>query len=144
MDDSDSEGFILNSEAYRAWPFRRGQISILALSGYEQDDEGSDDNGLNIYYQGRIGADYALLRRLTADASFGFRWDDYPDQEESRTDITTTVGAGLNYQPLPWLTSRLEYTFRNRDSDSEEDEYTENRVFFSITIAPNQPFRVYR
>jgi hypothetical protein len=144
VDDSDSQGFILNSEAYRAWPFKRGNISILTLSGYDQDDTGSEDLGLNVYYQGRVEADYALLRRLTADAFVGYRWDDYPDAEESRTDKTAIAGAGLNYQPFAWLTSRLEYTFKDRDSDESEDEYTENRVFLSITIAPDQPFRLFR
>ncbi len=144
VDDSGEQGFILNTEAYRAWPFRRGNFSILTLSGYDQDDGGSEDLGLNVYYQGRIDADYALMRRLTVDATLGYRWDDYPDLEEDRTDKTANVGVGLNYQPLPWLTSRLEYTFRDRDSDSDENEYTENRVFFSITIAPDQPFRLLR
>ena len=144
VDDSDSDGFILNSEAYKAWPYRRGKVSILTLSGYEQDDSGSEDNGLNIYYEGRVDADYALLRRLTADAFFNYRWDDYPDEEEDRTDKTIITGVGLSYQPLTWLTSRLEYSFRDRDSDREDDEYTENRVLFSITITPSQSFRLLR
>jgi hypothetical protein len=144
VDDSDNSGFIINSEAYKAWAFRRGQISILALSGYDQDDTGAEDLGLNVYYSGRVEADYALLRRLTADAFAGYRWDDYPDEEESRTDKTIIAGAGLTYQPLSWLTSRLEYTFRDRDSDIDDREYTENRVFLSITIAPDQPFRLLR
>ena len=144
VDDSDTEGFILNSAVYRAWPFKRGSIAVLTLSGYEQDDSGSEDNGLNVYYEGRIDADYTLLRRLTADAFFGYRWDDYPDQEESRTDKTIVTGAGFNYQPLPWLTSRLEYTYQDRDSDRKSEEYTENRFFISITIEPNKPFRLFR
>ena len=144
VDDSDSQGFILNSETYKAWPFRRGSISILTLSGYEQDDGGAEDNGLNVYYEGRVDADYNLLRRLSADVFAGYRWDDYPDEERSRTDETVVAGAGLNYQPWTWLTSRLEYTFLDRSSDSDEDEYTENRVFLTITIAPEQPFRLFR
>ena len=144
IDDSDSEGFLINSEAYKAWPFRRGNVSILTFSGYQQDDGGSEDLGLNVYYQGRVNADYALLRRLTADAFFGYRWDDYPDAEEDRTDKTILTGAGVSYQPLAWLTSRLEYTYSDKDSDSDADEYTENRVFFSITISPEQPFRLFR
>jgi hypothetical protein len=144
VDDSDNDGFIINSEAYKAWPFRRGQISILALSGYDQDDTGSEDLGLNVFYQGRLDANYALFRRLTADAFVGFRWDDYPDEEEDRTDKTWIAGAGFEYQPFPWLTSRLEYTYRDKDSDVDSQEYTENRVFFSITIAPDQPFSILR
>ena len=144
VDDSDAEGIIVSSEAYKAWPFRRGNVSILTLSGYDQDDTGSEDLGLNVYYKGRLNADYALFRRLTTDAFISYRWDDYPDEEESRTDKTLTAGAGFNYQPFTWLTSRLEYSFRDRDSDSDTDEYTENRVSFSITIAPERPFQPFR
>jgi opacity protein-like surface antigen len=143
IDDSDNQGFILNSEVYREWSFRRGSISLLTLSGYEQDDAGSEDNGLNVYYEGGVDANYALLRRLTANASAGYRWDDYPDQEPSRTDKTFTAGVGIEYQPLTWMTSRLEYEYLDRDSDEEEDEYTQNRVFFSIILTPEQAFRLY-
>ena len=143
VDDSDSQGFILNSEVYREWAFRRGSIELLTLSGYEQDDAGAEDNGLNIYYEGRVDANYALLRRLMANAFVGYRWDDYPDFEESRTDQTTVAGAGIDYQPLTWLTTRLEYEFLNRDSDEDEDEYTRNRVLFTIILTPEQAFRLY-
>ena len=144
VDDSDANTLIVNSEAYKAWPFRRGNIALLTRSGYQQDDGGAEDTGLNIYYQGRAEADYSLFRRLTTDAFIGYRWDDYPDEQPSRTDKTLVTGAGLNYQPFPWLTSRLEYTFRDRDSDSNENEYTENRAFLSITIAPQYPFRLFK
>jgi hypothetical protein len=142
VNDDDSQGFNVDSEIYKAWPFRRGNISLPATSGYRQDDTGSQDNGFNIYYQGRVNADYALLRRLTTDAYIGYRWDDYPDQQPSRTDKTLQAGVGLAYQPLPWLTSRLEYTLRDKHSDRNQDEYTENRVFFSITISPELPIRL--
>ena len=144
VDDSDSQGFVVNSETYKAWPFQRGSISILTLSGYEQDDTGAEDNGLNIYYQGRLGGEYTLLRRLTAEGYFQYRWDDYPDLEESRTDKTIVANAGLSYQPFQWMTTRLDYTFRDRDSDDEINEYTANEVVFSITIAPTRPFRLFR
>ena len=38
----------------------------------------------------------------------------------------------------------LDYTFRDRSSDDDADEYTENRVIFSITLTPDQPFRLMR
>ena len=142
VDDSDTQGILINSEAYKAWPFRRGNIYLLTQSGYRQDDGGAEDLGLNVYYDGTVNADYSLFRRLTADAFVGYRWDDYPDAEESRTDKTILAGTGLNYQPFTWMTTRLEYTFRDRDSDAGTNEYTENRFFLSITLSPDQPFRI--
>jgi hypothetical protein len=144
VDDDDSQGFNVDSEIFKAWPFRRGNISLLTMSGYQQDDSGSQDNGFNIYYEGRVDADYALLRRLTTDAYIGYRIDDYPDQQPSRTDKTLRAGVGLAYQPLPWLTSRLDYTLTDRRSDENNDEYTVNRVSFTITISPELPIRLLR
>ncbi|MBL0713173.1 MAG: outer membrane beta-barrel protein [Desulfosarcina sp.] len=144
VDDNDNTGFVVDSEVYKAWPFRRGNIALIGTSGYQIDDGGSEDNGFNIYYQARVDADYALMRRLTADIFLGYRIDDYPDDEPSRTDYTLNTGAGLSYQPLTWLTSRLEYSYRDKDSDRNEDQYTENRIFFSITLSPDQPFRLFR
>jgi hypothetical protein len=143
VDDSDSQGFILNSEVYREWSFRRGNIELLTLSGYEQADAASEDNGLNIYYQGRVDANYSLLRRLSANAFTEYRWDDFPDEEPSRTDKTFSAGAGFDYQPFAWMTARLEYEYLDRASDEEEDEYTQNRVVFTIILTPEQAFRLY-
>ena len=38
----------------------------------------------------------------------------------------------------------LDYTFRDLSSDDDADEYTENRVIFSITLTPEQPYRLFR
>ena len=60
------------------------------------------------------------------------------------TDKTISAGAGLNYEALRWMNLRLEYNFNDVNSDSDEDEYTENRVMFMVTLTPTQPYRLNR
>ena len=142
--NDDEEGFFINSQIFKTWPFRRGFFKLLGSSGYAIDDAGSEDLGLTIYYEGRATAGYNFTTRLAGDLFTGYRWDDYPDEEPDRTDKTLTAGAGLNYQALRWMNLRLEYNFRDLSSDNDENEYTENRVMFIVTLAPTQPFRLNR
>jgi hypothetical protein len=140
----DQEIPFVNSEIYKTWPFRKGFVTLLGGSGYGIDDTGSEDLGLNIYYEGRATTGYNFTTRMAGDLFAGYRWDDYPDEEPARTDKTISAGAGVNYQALRWMNMRLEYNFNDVNSDSDEYEYTENRVMFLVTLTPSQPYRFNR
>jgi hypothetical protein len=137
-------GFIVEAAADKVWPFRTGLVGVTLLSGYDIDDQGVEDLGFQTYYEGAVRGEYAFSRRFTGTARVGYRWADYPDRNPSRTDKTITAGAGLQYQALRWMFLNLDYAFRDRKSDEEFNEYTENRVIFSITLTPEQPFRLLR
>jgi opacity protein-like surface antigen len=141
--EDDDEGMILNIEAFKNWPFRRGNISITAVSGYDIDSQGEEDLGLRIYYEALLRARYEITRRLSGDTFAGYDWSKYPD-EDDRTDKSIRAGLGLSFQALQWMTMRLQYDFRDLSSDDENDEYTENRGMFTVTLAPQQPFRLLR
>jgi hypothetical protein len=143
FDSGDSnDGFLPTALADKVWPFRRGLVGITLLAGSDIDDRGVEDLGYNIYYEGAVRGEFAFTPRFSGTATAGYRWDDYPDDEPSRTDKTITATAGLQYQALRWMALNLDYTFRDLSSDDDADEYTENRVIFSITLTPDQPFRL--
>jgi len=145
FDSGDSnEGFLPTALADKVWPFRRGLVGITLLAGSDIDDEGVEDLGLNVYYEGSVRGEFAFTPRFSGTASVGYRWDDYPDETPSRTDKTITAAAGLEYQALRWMVLNLDYAFRDLNSDDPLDEYTENRVIFSVTLTPEQPFRLLR
>lgn len=145
FDDGNSDdGFVLTALADKVWPFRRGSVGLTLLSGTDIDDTGVEDLGLNVYYQATARGEYAFTPRFSGTARVGYRWDDYPDRKPSRTDKTITAAAGLQYQALRWLLLNLDYTFRDLNSDYNLQEYTENRVIFSVTFTPEQPFRLLR
>lgn len=141
---SDEEGLIFNSEIFKNWPFQKGNVSLTLLSGYDVEDEGVEDLGLNLYYEGLVQASYSLARRLTGQAYASYRYDDFPNEKPSRQDETISAGLGLTYQPLQWMFLRLAYDFRDLSSDVAADEFTENRGTFTVTIQPDQPFRIFR
>ncbi len=142
--EDDEEGFFVNSEIFKTWPYRRGFVTLLGSSGYDQEDSGSEDLGLNIFYEGRVSAGYNFTTRFSGDIFGGYRYDDFPNEEPDRTDQTIKAGAGLNLLAFRWMNLRLEYNFDNVDSDDEDEEFTENSVLFTVTIAPTQPFRLNR
>lgn len=143
-DGNDDDGFVLTASADKVWPFRRGLVGLTLLAGTDIDDEGVEDLGFNQYYEAIARTEYAFTPRFSGTATAGYRWDDYPDEEPSRTDKTISATAGLQYQALRWMVLNLDYTFRDLNSDDDAEEYTENRVIFSITLTPEQPYRLFR
>lgn len=140
------DGFVLNALADKVWPFRRGLVGVTLLSGTDVDDEGVEDLGFRRYAALTTRAQYAFTPRFNGNVSVGYRLDDYPDQDPERTDNTIFAAAGLQYQALRWMFLNLDYTFSDLSTDDEyeDDEYTENRVILSITLTPEQPFRLFR
>ena len=98
FDSGDSnDGFLPTALADKVWPFRRGLVGITLLAGSDIDDEGVEDLGLDIYYEGAIRGEFSFTPRFSGTARVGYRWDDYPDYTpSSRTDKTFTAAAGLN------------------------------------------------
>ena len=139
----DDNDFILTATADKVWPFRSGLFGITLLSGYTIEDQGEQDLGLNIYYEASARTEFAFTPRFSATATLGYRYDDYPRAELGQPDNykTLTGTAGLEYQALRWMFFNLDYRYRDRSSDIDFDEYTENRVSFTITLRPDQPFR---
>lgn len=139
----NDDDFIITATADKVWPFRRGLFGITLLSGYDIDDGGTQDLGLNIYYEAIARTNFAFTPRFSAIATLGYRYDDYPRAGVGGTEDrqTLTGTAGLEYQVLRWLFLNLDYSYLDRSSTFEVNEYTENRVIFSITLRPDQPYR---
>jgi hypothetical protein len=145
FDDGDNkDGFFLEASADKVWPYRRGLIGLTLLSGTDVDNKGDENRGFRIYYDGSVRGDYAFTPRFSGNARVGYRWSDYPDDDPGRTDKTILAAAGLRYQALRWMFLNLDYTFRDLSTDDKEDEYTQNRVIFSVTLRPERPFQFFR
>ncbi len=140
--DEDDYGWLVNSEIAKRWPFRTSYLELIASSGYQIEDTGVADLGLNIYYAGRATYGYNFTPRTSAEVYGGYRYDEYPDEEPERVDQTMDAGAAIRYQAFQWMNLELSYRYRDLSSDTEADEYTENRVLFRIVIAPATPYRL--
>lgn len=108
------EGPVLNGSLSRAFP--RGRVSLSGEYGFGEDYFSSENLGVFEYWTGRLSASYELTEYLTADASGGYRNNDY--QLEARTDEYWNAGAGLSWLARPWLTARAAYRHTNFTSET--------------------------
>ena len=127
--------------------FQRGSVSLTGSGGYDGAYFGAENLGMSTFYEGGIDADYNLTRRITGDIFGSYRQDKYEDEDPVRRDKTTRGGVGLTYEYERWLSSninfsiRVEYSYRNFDSNIDINDYVENRGLFTITLTRSQPYR---
>ncbi len=140
--DQNEEGFVVNSSIYKRWAFPTGFIDLTGSSGYDIEDTGTQDLGLNIYYSARLDLTKNFTSIFTGNAFGAFRYDDYPNTIPERTDKAVNAGASLGYQALQWMNIGLTYNYVQFISDEETREYTENSILLSVNIASPRPLRL--
>jgi len=135
----DESGITIDGDIAKTWRFRRGSINLAGSSGYDQSYFGSENLGFNVYYGVEASATVEFSRHVTGDLFSSFRKVKYTETEDDREDDTIEAGCGITAQLNRWLSTRLGYTFRNLETDDREDEYTENSVIITFTLAPSSP-----
>lgn len=145
-DWSDGQGddmdWFLDLDMYRNFSFSPATtLAITGISGYESAGEEAASLGYTTYYQAGARLSHALSRHLTTSLTAAFRMDDYQERTVDRKDTRLILGAGLLWQPLQWLFVDVGYTFTdfNTTDDLFREDYTDNRVFFTLRLVPEQP-----
>ena len=138
----NDEGVTISTDISKQWTFHRASFGISAQSGYQIDDNADEDNGLNLYYQGRVAAGYQFTPNFSSSIYAAYRFDDYPNNPNDDFGETTTSGIALTWQALQTVNFRLSYDYRTYNTNTWLDEYIENRVQLTIRIVPPNPFRL--
>jgi hypothetical protein len=138
----DEEGFIVDAEIFKGVLFRRGRIDFIGRSGYTINDQGVEDLGLDLYYQGQINASYSFTQNFSGLLGGSYRYDDYPNNVPSRTDKTIQANAGFSYQAYSWMLLALTYRYTDLTSDVAANEYIENSVLLTINMTPSNPIHL--
>jgi hypothetical protein len=133
--DNES-GITVNLDIGKSWRYKRWAFRLNGSSGYEQTYFRSENLGFTEFYQVRGGLDYNFTRYLRASLSADYRFSQYLDVEPEREDHIATASGGLTYQATQWLSFSLSDTYRVVESDAEFNDYRENRVVLSVSIAP--------
>jgi hypothetical protein len=97
----------------------------------------------------RADAQYNFTRDFAGNIFGNFRYADVVNTDDSdgiEDQRQFSGGAGFTYLPLRWMALNLNYQFTKYDSDStgpirNDDNYEENRVIFTITLQPDQPWK---
>ncbi len=138
----NDEGLIVTGDVETAWIYPRGAISVTATSGYTQDTFSTENLGFYMYSGAEVRAEYGFTRRFSGDLFGIYRYAQYLDQDPKIEDNVYSGGAGLEYQPLRWMSIRLEYRHRTFTSTEDIREYAENRAMLSVRFEPAEPYRL--
>ncbi len=78
----------------------------------------------------QVGLLHTFTSRLTGDASFAYRQDDY--DESTRCDDVYTVTVGARYSLNEYLALSASYSFQWNDSNRTACEYTDNKLTLAL------------
>ena len=141
-DDEDTESGASGMVSALYTGARGTTAGLTGTTGYDRADSGAENLGFRQFYGVSAHVDQTFSRRITGNISADYRLNLYEEVTPERDDAIYQAGAGLTFQALSWMTMALNYTFRTIDSDIEQNDYTENRVAITITMALRQPIRL--
>jgi hypothetical protein len=137
-DDADEQAPFVNADLYKLWNYQRWSARLSGLAGLDRNDFGNERLGFE-WFAGIIGnARYDFTRNFYGNVVGRFRYSDVIGA--TREDSRYRVGAGLGWLPTKWMALTLDYYYNVLSSTGSED-YTENRVWFQVTLQPDKPWR---
>lgn len=144
-EESDTEGGLsVVGDISKTWSERRTSLNLTASSGYLESQLSAEQLGFTFFATGNGRLAHQFTRSLSGDLFASHSRNEYLDTDDDRIDNLTRGGAGMDWQLISWLGTRLEYTYSTLRSTVAENEYNENRVFFQVTLRPERPFSFNR
>jgi hypothetical protein len=107
-------------------------FTLSGSGGYRQQFNEAENLGFSKFYRASAALDWQLLENLTAKVSGFYQRDNYKEIPIKREDDYYGGYASLTYLLLPGLSASLSYDCRRRDSNISSEEFTDNRVTFSL------------
>ena len=92
----------------------------------------------NSYYEDTgagISFKQKLLTKITLEGSFSYNFHDYfqPDELQNREDDNYEAGLSVDYQARDWLSARAGYTYKEKHSNKNDNNYEDNKFNFKVT-----------
>jgi hypothetical protein len=136
----NQNNFVISLEGiYR--PLERLNISLLISRSVEASTfaNNADYGSFNV----TLAMMYAITPKIMILPRAAFGLDNYKVAEvnpsngalEKRLDYLYGLGIGVRYQPLKWLHLEANYQFERRESNFNEFNYSDNRVFFTVGLS---------
>jgi len=139
----DENGAVGTIQTTYAWQ-RGTNFSVSGSAGYDRAATGAENLGFNTFYGVTSRFTHPVSRRLTTYFTIDYRRNIYMELEPEREDGIVRASANLTYQILSWMFIEANYTFRDLDSDIDENDYTENQAMITVTLTPRQPVMLSR
>jgi hypothetical protein len=140
--DKDQKGPFVSADLNKLWDFQTWSIRTRAASGLASQDFSGDNQGFERYALGEITGRYNFTRELFGDCRLAYRYSDYLNADEDDLEHRYTADVGIGYGITRWMTLRLAYQFNKLDAIDSTDDYDQHRVYATVTLQPDQPWRL--
>ena len=127
-DESDTYANLSFTKSYK-----QGSISVSGGSGYDYTYFRAENLGFNYFYFANLRGNYSFSQRLSGNAYLGYRRNEYDRDNDTRDNYI--AGCGISYQLLRWLSLGAGYDVRFYKPEEDSEEYTDQRVFISLTAS---------
>jgi len=142
-DADDEQGPFLNAEINKLWDFQRWNVRARGSSGLDSQDFSGDTQGFERFAQAELIGRYNFTRDFFGDIRSRYRYSDFVNSEDDEVDHRYSVDVGLGYSVTRWMTLRLAYAFDKLDAINSTDDYEQNRAYVTVTLQPDQPWRLW-
>jgi len=140
---NDQKGPFINTDINKLWDFQRWSIRTRGSSGIDSQDFSGENQGFERYAQVELIGKYNFTRDFFADMGLRYRYSDYINTEDEEVDHRYTADVGIGYAVTRWMSLRLAYAFEKLDAINSTDDYEQNRAYMTITLQPDQPWRLW-
>jgi len=144
QNDNDQQGVFPTAEINKLWDYQRWSIRTRGTAGLGSQDFSAQNQGFTRYGQGDIIGRYNFTRQLYGEASFLYRYSDYINSENDEVDHYLRPQVLLGYEVFRWMNVSLSYSYNKYiATNNSVDDYEENSVLFTLTLRPDQPWRLW-
>jgi hypothetical protein len=140
----DQQGPFPTAEINKLWDYQRWSIRARGSAGIGSDDFSAQNQGFTRYTQTEVIARYNFTRQFYGDASFLYRYSDYINSADDEVDHYISPRIGLGYDVFRWMNVKLSYSYNKLiATNSSVNDYEENSVLLTVTLQPDQPWRLW-
>ena len=124
----DEDGYTYAASFIRR--FQRGSYTLSALGGWDEGYQAAERRSFTRFWGVNTGMQYQLTQSLSNNLNASYRLNRDSDNMEWET---LSGSYGIQWTFLRWCSISLDYSYRERNSDIDTDDYRDNRVMLRIT-----------
>jgi len=128
----DDDTYSLYAELEKV--FKRGFAKVGTTKGYDENFFDAENLGFSMCWIVEGQGSYMLVENIALNLSGLFRNDVFPRPGVDREEDRWEVGGGVAYTISEWCSAGIDYAYRERDSDIDLYDYTDNRFIFKLVF----------
>ncbi|HWR91657.1 MAG TPA: outer membrane beta-barrel protein [Desulfobacterales bacterium] len=140
--EEDQDGPFVSADINKLWEAPGWSLRARGSSGLDSEDFSDRNGGFRRFAQAELIGRYDLTRQLFCDAGLRYRYSDFIQAADDEKDHRYTANIGLGYRLFRWMSVRLGYEFDKLDNINGDDDYERNRVFATVTLESDVPWRL--